>query len=127
MLLPYATIEPIREHLLQSFMGEKFGRDPVWEGHLATEIWQARIDVDAILYESDIPLKSILDLKVGDVLPIEVRPDGLVSVRCGDIVLSEGRMGKVGDHVAVRLARPLKKSRTTMAIFDMADAVRKES
>ena len=38
LLLPYATIEPIRDVLLQMFMGEKFGRDPTWEGHLATEI-----------------------------------------------------------------------------------------
>ena len=35
LLLPYATIEPIRDVLLQMFMGEKFGRDPTWEGHLA--------------------------------------------------------------------------------------------
>src|SRR5262249_5378328 len=35
LLLPYATIEPIRDVLLQMFMGEKFGRDPIWEGHLA--------------------------------------------------------------------------------------------
>ena len=41
MLLPYATIEPIRNVLLQMFMGEKFGRDPIWEGHLATEIGNA--------------------------------------------------------------------------------------
>ena len=41
LLLPYATIEPIRSVLLQMFMGEKFGRDPIWEGHLATEIAQA--------------------------------------------------------------------------------------
>ena len=32
LLLPYATIEPIRAVLLQMFMGEKFGRDPIWEG-----------------------------------------------------------------------------------------------
>ena len=43
LLLPYATIEPIRDVLLQMFMGEKFGRDPIWEGHLATEIGQAEI------------------------------------------------------------------------------------
>ncbi len=51
MLLPYATIEPIRELLLQSFMGEKLGRDPVWEEPLATEIWQADIAVEAVLNE----------------------------------------------------------------------------
>ena len=42
LLLPYATIEPIRSVLLQMFMGEKFGRDPIWEGHFATEIGRPR-------------------------------------------------------------------------------------
>ena len=36
LLLPYATLEPIRKLLLQQFMGEKFGRDSIWESHLAT-------------------------------------------------------------------------------------------
>ena len=57
LLLPYATIEPIRDVLLQMFMGEKFGRDPIWEGHLATEIGQAEIAVDAVLYEAKLPLR----------------------------------------------------------------------
>src|SRR5579862_5579338 len=52
LLLPYATIEPIRDVLLQMFMGEKFGRDPIWEGHLATEIGHAEVAVDAVLYEA---------------------------------------------------------------------------
>ncbi|MGE4561719.1 MAG: flagellar motor switch protein FliM, partial [Rhodospirillales bacterium] len=30
LLLPYATLEPVRELLLQMFMGEKFGRDSIW-------------------------------------------------------------------------------------------------
>src|ERR1700728_9929 len=55
LLLPYATIEPIRSVLLQMFMGEKFGRDSTWEGHLATEIGQAQIAVDAVLYEAQLP------------------------------------------------------------------------
>ena len=55
--------------LLQSFMGEKFGRDPIWEGHFATEVAQAEISVDAVLYEADIPLKQLMMLKVGDFMP----------------------------------------------------------
>jgi flagellar motor switch protein FliM len=38
LLLPYATLEPVRELLLQQFMGEKFGRDSIWETHLAEEL-----------------------------------------------------------------------------------------
>jgi flagellar motor switch protein FliM len=121
LLLPYATIEPIREVLLQMFMGEKFGRDPIWEGHLATEIGQAEISVDAVLYEAKLPLKRMMNLEVGDTLMLELKPDAMVSVRCGDITLSEGRMGRVGDRVAVRVAKPLRRPQTTFAMFEKAD------
>jgi flagellar motor switch protein FliM len=121
LLLPYATIEPIRSVLLQMFMGEKFGRDPIWEGHLATEISQAEIGVDAVLYESNIPLKQLMTLKVGDTLPLDMRADALVSVRCGTVTLTEGRMGRVGDRVAIRVTKPLRKPKTTLAMFEKAD------
>ena len=121
LLLPYATIEPIRGVLLQMFMGEKFGRDPIWEGHLATEIGQAEIAVDAVLYEADLPLKRIMSLEVGDTLMLELKPDAMVTVRCGNVALSEGRMGRVGDRVAVRVAKPLRKPQTTYAMFEKAD------
>ena len=121
LLLPYATIEPIRNVLLQMFMGEKFGRDPIWEGHLATEIAQAQIAVDAVLYEADIPLKQLMQLKVGDTLPLEIRSDALVAVRCGNVTLTEGRMGRVGDRVAIRVTKQLRKPNTTFAMFEKAD------
>ncbi len=121
LLLPYATIEPIRATLLQMFMGEKFGRDPIWEGHLATEIGQAQIGVDAVLYEARLPLRRMMSLEVGDTLMLELKPDAMVTVRCGDVALTEGRMGKVGDRVAVRVGKPLRKPRTTFAMFEKAD------
>ncbi|MBN8975152.1 MAG: flagellar motor switch protein FliM [Xanthobacteraceae bacterium] len=121
LLLPYATIEPIRNVLLQMFMGEKFGRDPIWEGHLATEIAQAQIAVDAVLYEADIPLKQLMKLQVGDTLPLDMRADALVAVRCGNVTLTEGRMGRVGDRVAIRVTKNLRKPNTTLAMFERAD------
>jgi len=125
LLLPYATIEPIRGVLLQMFMGEKFGRDPIWEGHLATEIGQAEIAVDAVLYEAKLPLRRMMDLKVGDTLMLDIKPDAAVAVRCGDVMLSEGRMGRVGDRIAVRVGKPLRRSRTTMAMFEQSDGTKK--
>jgi flagellar motor switch protein FliM len=121
LLLPYATIEPIRDVLLQMFMGEKFGRDPIWEGHLATEIGQAEISVSAVLYEAKLPLKQLMSLKLGDTLPLEIKADSHVAVRCGDVTLTEGRMGRVGDRIAVRVAKPLRRPRTTFAMFEKAD------
>jgi flagellar motor switch protein FliM len=101
-------------------MGEKFGRDPIWEGHLATEIGQAEIHVDAVLYEAELPLRRMMALEVGDTLPLDLGPDALVTVRCGDVALTEGRMGRVGDRVAVRVIKPLRKPKTTFAMFETA-------
>ena len=122
LLLPYATIEPIRDVLLQMFMGEKFGRDPIWEAHLATEIGQAEIAIEAVLYEAELPLRRLMALDVGDTLMLDLKSDACVTVRCGDVALTEGRMGRVGDRVAVRVTRPLRKPKTTFAMFEMADA-----
>ena len=126
LLLPYATIEPIRELLLQSYMGEKLGRDTIWEGHLASEIWQAKLDIDAVLHQTEMPVKKVLDLKVGDTLVFDVRGDPLVNLRCGDMLVTQGRIGRMGDNMAIEVARPLKKSRTTFAAFEQGASVRRD-
>lgn len=118
LLLPYATIEPIRELLLESFMGEKLGRDPIWENHLATEVWQADVAVKCVLHETQMPLKRIMKLEIGDTLMFDARPDSAVSLRCGDFVVTEGRIGRVDDKIAVQVVSPLRRSKTTIAAFD---------
>src|SRR6201994_3335252 len=47
ILIPFATLEPVRELLLQMFMGEKFGRDSIWETHLAEEMWFTEVPLEA--------------------------------------------------------------------------------
>jgi len=118
ILLPYATIEPIRELLLESFMGEKLGRDPTWESHLATEVWQADVDVTCVLHETQMPLKRVMRLEIGDTLMFDARPDAAVSLRCGDFVVTDGRIGRVDGKIAVQVTGPLRRSKTTLAAFD---------
>src|SRR5258705_3460279 len=75
LLLPYATLEPIRKLLLQQFMGEKFGRDSIWETHFATELWSTRIDIEAILDEQSMPLNQVMNLEVGQTMMLYDGPD----------------------------------------------------
>jgi flagellar motor switch protein FliM len=107
LLLPYATLEPIRKMLLQQFMGEKFGRDNIWEGHLATELWTTETEVRAVLDEQLLPLSKVLELKVGDTLMLNATPDSDISVRCGSIPVTTGKMGRKGQHIAVRVEAPI--------------------
>ena len=96
IMMPYATLEPIRDLLLQMFMGEKFGRDPIWEGHLASEIHAAEIEVDAVLHETHLPLSRVLSLDVGQTLVFDVAPADSVTIKCGNVPLTEGTLGQGG-------------------------------
>jgi flagellar motor switch protein FliM len=107
LLLPYATLEPIRKMLLQQFMGEKFGRDNIWESHLATELWTTQMEVRAVLDEQSVSLKRVLELEVGQTLLLNAAPDSLVELRCGAIPLTCGRMGRRNHNIAVRVEAPL--------------------
>src|ERR1700758_669642 len=107
LLLPYATLEPIRKLLLQQFMGEKFGRDNIWESHLATELWTTQMEVRAVVDEQQVPLSQVLGLKLGDTLMLNATPESLIELKAGSIGLTRGRMGRRNAHIAVRVEAPL--------------------
>jgi flagellar motor switch protein FliM len=109
LLLPYATLEPVRELLLQMFMGEKFGRDSIWETHLAEEMWFTEVDLEAVLDEQWINLRDILNLKVGSRIMLNATPDSPVQMRCGDVPMFSGRMGRKGGNIAIRLDKKVKR------------------
>ena len=103
LLLPYATLEPIREILIQQFMGEKFGRDSIWESHLREELWATEVELDAILDERSLRLSDVMALKVGDRLELNVGVNDSVRIRCANAPIFTGRLGRKGSKMAVRL------------------------
>ena len=109
LLLPYATLEPIRELLLQMFMGEKFGRDSIWESHLATELWSTEIEIEAILDEQHLSIGEVMDLEVGSTVMLNSTTSSPIVLRCGGVQLLEGKMGRVGQHIAVSVTDSVRK------------------
>ncbi|MET1026248.1 MAG: flagellar motor switch protein FliM [Dongiaceae bacterium] len=109
LLLPYATLEPVRELLLQMFMGEKFGRDSIWETHLSGELWQTEVQISAVLDEFSTSLGNVLDWKPGTRLELDCTPQSMVELRCGDVQLFRGPMGRSGGHIAVKIQDRLMK------------------
>jgi flagellar motor switch protein FliM len=111
LLLPYATLEPVRELLLQQFMGEKFGRDSIWETHLAEELRSTEVALDVVLDEQQVPLATVIGLKVGDRITLGVSPGAPVRLRCGEVPLFEAELGRQEQRLAVRISRELERGR----------------
>ena len=109
LLLPYATLEPVRELLLQQFMGEKFGRDSIWETHLAEELWSTDITLDVVLDEQVMRLSDVVSLKLGDRILLTTNTGAPVQVRCGSVLLFHAHVGRRKNNVAVRIDGPLQR------------------
>ncbi len=111
ILLPHATLEPIRDLLLQMFMGERFGQDSVWERYLGKEVGQTLVDIDAVLDERSISLGEVVNLKVGSTVMFDCAPNDAVELRSGGVVLTTAQVGRVGDRLAVALNQPIRQYR----------------
>lgn len=109
LALPYATIEPVRELLLQRYMGEKFGRDSIWESHLANELLMTDVPLEAIIDEQFLPLGEVMDLKVGQTLMMNVEKDADIEFRCSGVPMLTGSIGKLGQRVAIKVNSVIKR------------------
>ncbi len=108
LLLPYATLEPVRELLLQQFMGEKFGRDSIWETHLANELWETDVELDAVLDQVVISLNEVVNWKQGSQMMLNAVPTSPIDLRCGEIPLFVGSMGQKGGNMAIKINKKLR-------------------
>jgi flagellar motor switch protein FliM len=111
ILIPYATLEPIRELLLQMFMGEKFGRDSIWENHLTLELYKTDVQLQAILGETWLPLGEMLSWKVGSRVVLNTRPEDELELRCGHFPMYKGPVGQKQGSIAVRIESYLPPER----------------
>lgn len=103
LMLPYATLEPIRDLLVQMFMGERFGRDTIWENHLMSQLWETNVEVKAVIKETTALLSDVSAWQKGSFFPLEITPNENISVLCGDVPLFNGVMGRKEDNVVVKI------------------------
>ncbi len=104
LLFPYATLEPVRELLLQRFMGEKFGRDNIWESHLASELWHTDIELSAVLDEQVMPLGTVMNFQVGQTIMFGKTGQDMIDLRCGGVKIGAGTLGRSRARIAVQVS-----------------------
>ena len=90
--LPYSMIEPIRETLDSGLQTDVDDIDDRWIKSLREGILNATVNMGCKVAEKDVPLRDIIDLKEGDVIPMEMP---------GDLVITANALGRVSHRVAM--------------------------
>jgi len=70
LMIPYSSIEPIRERLSSAIHSEQLEVDKSWQKRIITNVSGAHIKGKAILGTSEISVKEMMHLKVGDVIEL---------------------------------------------------------
>lgn len=103
LIIPYATLEPVRAMLLQVFMGESFGRDGAWEKHFRQELMSMSVNLNAVLSQSRVTLGEALSWKKGSQLVLDMTPDSAVRLLLRDQEVLHGEMGRRNGHIAIKV------------------------
>jgi flagellar motor switch protein FliM len=87
--MPYSMIEPIRDVLASPIQGEALEVDRRWVRVLSQQVQSAEVELSVDLAEIRATFDQLLNMKEGDVLPLEIpeqvtaKVDGVPVMECG--------------------------------------------
>lgn len=86
--LPYSMIEPLRDMLNSSMHSEQASSDKRWNSLLTRQLQTAEVELVAPLAKAEVTLRDIVNMKVGDIIPlhidesVEASVDGVPVLAC---------------------------------------------
>ncbi|MDN5850579.1 MAG: flagellar motor switch protein FliM, partial [Nitrococcus sp.] len=104
--LPYTMIEPIRDVLNTGVQSDRNEVAQRWVRSLREEMKAASVGLFCRLAEASISLRELMQLKPGDIIPIEM-PE-TVTLRAEEVPVLRGRLGQSGGNVAVKITESIQ-------------------
>lgn len=110
VVIPYATIEPIKQKLASGFQIESDQTDKnLWNSVLKEQLLETDAEILVQLGETTIQMEDLMDLKVGDVIPLSQDVTGEFDVRIEGVKKFKSYYGVSHGNRAVKLTRKITK------------------
>jgi flagellar motor switch protein FliM len=112
--MPYSMIEPIRDMLTSSLQADRAEADERWVSQMTQQVQDAEVELVANLGHTDVTLRQIMGLKVGDVISLDL-PEAVVAQVDG-VPMFTCKYGQKDGQLALKVERILKgQERVSMA------------
>jgi flagellar motor switch protein FliM len=99
-------IEPIRDQLTSTMQADRAEADERWVSQMKQQVQDAEVELVANLGHTSVTLRQIVDLKVGDVISLDL-PDAVVA-RVDGVPLFRCQYGQKGGQLALKVAKVLQ-------------------
>ncbi|HTQ36248.1 MAG TPA: flagellar motor switch protein FliM [Steroidobacteraceae bacterium] len=103
LVLPYSMLEPMKDTLRAGMQSDRADREERWSQILRNELEESEVDVVTQLGRAHTTVGKLIDMRPGDVIPIEF--DGQVAVLSDGIPLFWGELGQQRGRQVVRVAQ----------------------
>jgi flagellar motor switch protein FliM len=103
--LPYATVEPIRDIINSTLRGDQSEPDRRWARMLTDQVKDAEVELVANLATTTLTIGQLLQVKVGDVLSVDIAPSVVADVH--GVQLFQARYGALNGRYALKVERML--------------------
>ena len=107
--MPYSTLEPIRDLIHRPIQGDYAEPDRRWFNMLQKQLQLADVEIVADVASTMLPVRQLMQLKVGDVIPIDLAPT--LEAKVDNVPVMACSYGEVNGHYALRVERLIKPER----------------
>jgi flagellar motor switch protein FliM len=112
MVIPYSTIEPIKQKLSTGFQVESDQTDKkLWTSIIKEQLLETDVDIKVNLGETTIKLQDLMGLKVGDVIPLDQDASGEFGIEVEGLEKYKGYYGIHHGSVAMQVTRKVIKEK----------------
>ena len=106
LVLPLSSFEPVRDKLAEGLKTVSPESRQRWNKSLRAQLENAQLELTTVFVETEITLRELLQMKPGDVLPIEMPKTALL--RAGPRPLLRGKFGRSRGYNAVSVLEAVK-------------------
>lgn len=118
--MPYSMIEPVRDLLVAGMASDRIEVDQRWIEALREEMQEAEVELTAHFASVNLTLRQVLELQVGDVIPIEM-PE-LVTATVDSVPVLRGSYGIANEKYALKVAALTPPKRYEKALVELQAA-----
>ncbi len=101
--IPYSSLEPIKAKLYSGFQTEQLELDQSWVRRLVDQLRTTEVEMVVELGKASINTQSLLQLKVGDVLPLEKDVSEALVAKIQEVPKFLGKAGIYGSNKAFQI------------------------
>jgi flagellar motor switch protein FliM len=110
LVIPYATIEPIKQKLQSGFQVESDQTDKkLWAGIIQEQLMETSVDIRVDLGYTEITLAELMGMKPGDVISLDQDAGGEFDIQIEGARKFKGLYGVNHGSVAVQVTRKVSK------------------